>query len=325
MYFGDTANGARPVKVDVQYAGDTNWTPDLFTPAAMTRFARAAEESGYAALAFTDHPAPSVSWAKGGGEGSIDLFTALSFCAAVTSTIRLLTLVLVLPYRNPFLAAHQTASLDAVSGGRLIVGTGTGYLRSEFHALGADFDNRREAFDEAVEVMRAAWAGGPVAFRGRRFEARAVDPRPLPVQRPGPPLWIHGNSTWGRARAARYGDGWMCFMADAKLSATTRTAPVEDIRALVDAIDDLRCRAADAGRDPKAIEVAVSGQWPLLDVRRGWDSTRMRDQLAELAEVGVDRVMAVVCGDDPGAAEDTVRRLGEEVVVPSAQNDATVN
>ena len=81
------------MKVDVQYAGDTNWTPDLFTPAAMTRFARAAEESGYAVLAFTDHPAPSAPWAKRGGEGNIDPFTALGFCAAVTSTVRLFTFV----------------------------------------------------------------------------------------------------------------------------------------------------------------------------------------------------------------------------------------
>lgn len=306
------------MKIDVQHAiADPHWTPALLSRTAMTRFASAAEECGYAALGFTDHPAPSAAWANAGGEGSIDLFSALGFCAAITSNIRLLTFVLVLPYRNPLLAAHQTASLDVLSDGRLTVGVGTGYLRGEFRALAADFNDRRNMFDAAVETLKAYWSGEQVSLESPPGRPLEVAPRPLPVQRPGPPMWIHGNSAWGRDRAARYGDGWFGIIGDAQLARTMRTSPIADIGALGDHIDDLRARIRARGRDPHSVEVAVAGLWPMLDVRRGWDHTRMRDQLETLSALGVDRILVTICGDDVGAAEDTVRRFGEEMIAKS--------
>ncbi|MCP9948248.1 TIGR03619 family F420-dependent LLM class oxidoreductase [Actinomadura madurae] len=200
------------VKFDVQHAvADPRWTPAILSPAAMTRFARAAEESGYGALGFTDHPAPSGTWVRSGGEGSVDPFSALGFCAAVTSKIRLLTWVLVLPYRNPMLTAHQTASLDALSGGRLIVGVGAGYLRGEFRALGIDFTTRREVFDEAIEVVRAAWSDGDVTYQGKGFEAKENRVQPSPAQRPGPRCGstATAGSAWNAQPGTRTG-GWAC-------------------------------------------------------------------------------------------------------------------
>ncbi|WP_236791914.1 LLM class F420-dependent oxidoreductase [Amycolatopsis sp. GM8] len=301
------------MKFDVQHAvADPKWTPAIISPAAMTRFARAAEESGYGALGFTDHPAPSGKWVRSGGEGSVDPFSALGFCAAVTSAIRLLTWVLVLPYRNPMLTAHQTASLDALSGGRLTVGVGTGYLRGEFRALGIDFSTRREAFDEAIEVMRAAWSDGDVTYQGQRFEAKENRVQPSPVQRPGPPLLIHGNSPFGLERAARYGSGWMAVLATGRLAETMRTAPIDGFDELARRIEKLRELTEKEGRPADAVEVSVSGRWGMLDARRGWDTARIQDDVAALEARGVDRVVMVICGDDPGAAEDTVRRFGEE-------------
>ena len=114
---------------------------------------------GFDAIAFTDHPAPSARWVDAGGEGVADLFTSLGFCAAVTSTVRLLTYVLLPTYRNPFVTAHQVATLDHLSGGRVTVGMGTGYLKSEFHALGVDPDNRRARFEEAIDGRQAGVGG----------------------------------------------------------------------------------------------------------------------------------------------------------------------
>jgi probable F420-dependent oxidoreductase len=308
------------VRFDLQHAtADPAWTPAILSPAAMTRFARAAEDSGYSSLGFTDHPAPSGKWVNSGGEGCADPFSALGFCAAVTSSIRLFTWVLVLPYRNPFLTAHQTASLDTLSGGRLTVGVGTGYLRGEFQALGVDFDNRRAAFDEAVEVLRAAWSGEEVTHQGNGFQARSTHPQPLPVQRPGPPLWVHGNSRWGRERAARYGDGWVGILATGVLAQTMRTPPIADLDELSRYIDELRTLTVEEGRPAEAVETVVSGNWPMMDVRKGWETARLQDDVAELAGLGVDRLVIVVCGDDPGAAEETVRRLGEELVIPASK------
>jgi probable F420-dependent oxidoreductase len=299
------------VRFDVQHSSaDPAWTPAILTPDAVTRFARAAERAGFASVGVTDHPAPSSAWVRSGGEGSIDPFSALGFCAAVTSTIRLLTWVLVLGYRPALLTAHQTASLDALSGGRLVLGVGTGYLRGEFRALGADFDRRRELFDETVDVLRAAWTGAETA--------RRTLPQPLPVQPGGPPLWIHGNGPWGRERAARYGRGWIGLLTPPGLARTIRTVPMPDLDALGTAVDDLRERTVAAGREPSEVEAVISGNWPLLDVRRGWDAARLRDEAVALAERGFDRVVVVVCGDDPGAAEDTLLRLGDELVAPAA-------
>ena len=93
-----------------------------------------------------------------------------------------------------------------------------------------------------------------------------------------------------------------------------RTAPVPDLSHLTKLIDDLRERTAAAGRAPGDVEVVVAGRWPMLDVRRGWEANRLREDVQELAGVGVDRVVLLIRGDDPGASEDTVRRLGDDLI-----------
>jgi alkanesulfonate monooxygenase SsuD/methylene tetrahydromethanopterin reductase-like flavin-dependent oxidoreductase (luciferase family) len=281
------------MRFDVQHpVADPAWSPSILRPDALRRFARAVEECGYGGIGFTDHPAPSEKWVRGGGEGSIDPFSALGFCAAVTSSVRLVTWVLVLPYRNPFLTAHQAASLDVLSDGRLTLGLGTGYLRAEFLALGADLDRRLATF---------------------------VHPQQVPVQRPAPPLWVHGNSRWGRERAARYGDGWVGVLTGDPLAGVIRTAPMAGLDALRRNVDELRTLTSDAGRDPSAVEAVLAGNWPMLDVRKGWDADRLLADVDALREIGVDRVFLTICGDDAGAAEDTVRRFAEEIVAVSQE------
>ena len=163
-------------------------------------FARLAEKHGYAGIAFTDHPAPTVRWTAAGGEGSADPLVSLAYCAAVTSSIELMTFVLALPYHNPFRLAHQAATLDALSGGRLTLGLGTGYLRGEMRAMGADPAARLESFDAVLETMLTAWSADSVSGS-------------FPAPRAGPPP---------RAPLPRAGRPARCMFSPARFSSRTR-------------------------------------------------------------------------------------------------------
>jgi probable F420-dependent oxidoreductase len=303
----------------VQHAvGDPAWTPAIVAPGAVTAFAKAAEAGGFDAIGFTDHPAPSAAWIDAGGEGVADPFSALGFCAAVTSAIRLLTFVLIPSYRNPFFAAHQLATLDALSGGRLTVGLGTGYLFSEFRAVGADPASRRTEFDRAVEMMRTAWAGNEISAETPAFVARRTRVLPPVVQRPHPPLWIHGNSPFGVERAAQYAQGWLGMMTHDNdvLVRTTRTTPLRDLDELARRIDDVRKATVAAGRDPDAVDIVLAGAWPMLNVRTGRPADAYLEEVESLEALGVAWTVSLCCGDDPGAAQETIERFGEEVIGP---------
>jgi len=305
------------MRFGIQHAvGDPGWSPAVLEPAAMRRFARAAEDGGFDAIAFTDHPAPPAAWVDNGGEGVADMFGALGFCAAITDRIRLLTFVLVPSYRNPFLAAHQLATLDALSAGRLTIGLGTGYLFGEMRALGGDPGRRREDFDERVALLLQAWTGEEVSHEGAGFTAKRTRVHPPIVQQPHPPFWIHGNSPFGVERAARIGDGWMGMLTGANdlLVKTVRTVPLPDLDALARRIDDVRVATAAAGRDVAEVEIIATGAWPMLDVRTGGSTQQLIDQVAALEQLGVDWVVCTVVGDDVGAAVDTVAWFAAEVI-----------
>jgi alkanesulfonate monooxygenase SsuD/methylene tetrahydromethanopterin reductase-like flavin-dependent oxidoreductase (luciferase family) len=321
------------MRIVVQHAiGDPAWHPSVLAPPFVAEFARLAERHGYAGIAFTDHPAPTVRWTAAGGEGSADPLVSLAYCAAVTSSIELVTFVLALPYHNPFRLAHQAATLDALSGGRLTLGLGTGYLRGEMRAMGADPDARLASFDAVLETMLTAWSADSVSgsfpapgsgttsgrsasgWSASGWSAREVHVQPRPIQRPHPPLWFHGNSVFGRERAARYGDGWLAILTTPQLAATIRTAHLPDLQAARRAIEDLRRRAGQAGRDPGQIAIGLAGLWPMLDIRRGWDVDAVVDAVRAAASIGVGTVFTTICGDDPIAASDTLIAFGEQVV-----------
>ena len=169
--------------------------PELVTKDAISRFARTAEEAGFDGIGFTDHPAPSDKWLKAGGPDALDPFAALSFVAAITERLHLIPNIVVLPYRNPFVVAKTVATIDALSGGRFVLAAATGYLRGEYRALGVDFDERNDLFDEAVEVLRGVWSEDAFAYEGRHFTATGQSANPKPARIP---LWIGGNSMLSR-------------------------------------------------------------------------------------------------------------------------------
>jgi len=193
-------------------------TPGEFqTAAAVAEVAQAMEAAGIDACYLTDHPAPDAAWLRQGmGHDALDPFTAFGFIAASTKTLQMHTNILVMAYRNPFLTAKMAATLHTLSGGRLILGAGAGYQKTEFEALGVDFHKRGKLFDEAIDVIRMAWAGGAVVYEGMNFNAVGNEPRPsLPTP---PPIWIGGGSGKAVERAALKGDGWSPFFAAPTMS-----------------------------------------------------------------------------------------------------------
>jgi probable F420-dependent oxidoreductase len=214
---------------------------------AVMELAVAAEAAGFAACHVTDHPAPDDKWLDMGGHHALDPFVALSFAAAATTDIRLLTNVFIAAYRNPLLSAKSIQSLDVLSGGRFILGTAAGYLKPEFAALGVDFEERNDLLDEALEVMQKVWSGQDTAFAGRHFHARGVRHAPTPASKPRPPIWIGGNSTRSIRRAVSSFEGWAPFgtAGYGKASRTADISGVDDLVARIRLATDL---AAELGR-----------------------------------------------------------------------------
>lgn len=217
---------------------------EFVTGEAIAAMARAAEAAGFDAVAVTDHPAPPARWVAAGGHHSLDPFVALAFAAAATTRLHLLTQVVVLGYRHPLLLAKAAATLDALTGGRLVLGVAAGYLAPEFSALGADFGNRNDAADAAIAILRSAWRGEPFDVAG----AKGVAQLPRPAQPAGPPIWVGGNARRAIRRAVELGDGWMPFPAPAALAGFTRTAAMESLDDLRAALDYAKEHAAKVGR-----------------------------------------------------------------------------
>lgn len=169
--------------------------------------------------------------------------TLLSFYAARTRRLRLGTAVYLLALRHPTVVAKITATLDALSGGRLIFGVGVGGENpKEFEACGIPHGERGARVNEGVEVLRALWTRAPASFSGRfvKFDGVSIDPKP--VQPDGPPIWVGGRSDAALLRAARLGDGWVAYVVTA-----------DRYRQSVEKIHDA---AVAAGRDPGGIETA---------------------------------------------------------------------
>ncbi len=262
---------------------------EFVSAAAITELARAAEAGGFDAVYVTEHPFPDARWLETGGHHALDPFVALSFAAAATERVRLQTNLVVLAYRNPFLAAKAIASLDVLSGGRTIIGIGAGYLEGEFRALGVDPARRNELTDEAIRAMTAAWSGEEIRYDGDGFTAAGNVMLPRPVQSPRPPLWIGGNSRRAMRRVVELADGWAPMPTAGAAVATGRlkTANIETVGALAERIGELRQLFADAGRDA---DPTIAFTPPsLLMTRQGESvsSAQLVDEAGQLAAAGV--------------------------------------
>jgi probable F420-dependent oxidoreductase len=189
------------------------WERDVNGDAILAA-ARAAEAAGFDWISCSDHPMVPVSRAEAMGPTWYDAGSTLAFVAGVTSRIRLLSHVLVLPYRHPLLVAKQYGTLDHLSGGRVILGVGSGHLKPEFRTLGADFERRGRVSNEYMQAIAAAWEQDVARFDGDTISFRDVMVSPRVSQRPRPPFWVGGNSPAALRRAARLGEGWVPWQLD---------------------------------------------------------------------------------------------------------------
>ncbi len=221
-----------------------------------------AEQAGFAYLGMSDHIVFARSvlsrypYAESGkhpvvGTGyCLDQITALTYAAAVTSRIRLLTSVMVVPHRPAILTAKMLATLDVLSRGRVTVGAGVGWLAEEMTALGSPpYEKRGAASNEYIRAFRKLWTEDAPRMQGEFVEIDDVVFEPKPVQG-AIPIWVGGEGKAARRRAARLGDGWYPTIRNP-------SEPLGSSALFKAALDDVRAEAVAAGRDPASIDIAM--------------------------------------------------------------------
>jgi probable F420-dependent oxidoreductase len=246
-------------------------------PEVAGRVAQAAEAAGFESVWTGEHvvlPDPQAPPSPVPPETPmLDPGVALAFVAARTRTIRLATGIIILPQRNPLVLAKELASVDVVSGGRLIAGLAAGYLKAEFDALGVSFARKGERADEAIEVLRTLWTQPKPSFRGAFWSFSGIQAHPLPVQKPHPPIVVGGHSPGAFRRALRQGNGWYGF-----------------------ALDLERARACIAGLEKARAEVARPAALGPLEIGLTPSVPLDRDTARRYEDLGVERLVPLARG-----------------------------
>jgi probable F420-dependent oxidoreductase len=255
-------------------------------PQRMTNLARLAEDLGYDSLWVADHVAmadPSTRMSV--VQSMLDPLLSLTWLAASTSSIQLATGVVILPQRQPAVLAKQLATLDVLSGGRLMFGIGVGWQEAEMHACGAEMSERGARADEYLAAMRALWSTDKAEYHGRFVDFAGVTAYPRPVQKPGPRLIMGGYSPATFRRTVRLAHGWYGY-----------NQTVEQVRETVAALDETATRVrrpAELGR----IEITVSPR----------EQPPSPELIRAFADAGVDRVVISASGASEGEVEQFVR------------------
>lgn len=281
--------------------------PEFVSAEAIAEIAGVAEACGFRAVHVTDHPAPDAKWLDHGGHHALDPFVALSFAAAATTDIKLLTNVYIAAYRNPFLGAKSIQSLAILSGERLILGTAAGYLKPEFKSLGVDFDNRGALLDEALDVLGKVLTGEDIAYEGTSFAARGV--RLYPVPATPPPIWVGGNSKPAVRRAITRAQGWAPFNTFG-YAAASRTAEISTLDDLESAIAWATKYAAEIGRT-EPLDICFSAG-NLLDESRSTDERHAT--IARLEAMGVTWLTIAPEGGTRAEVIDHAHAFAEEFI-----------
>ncbi len=240
-------------------------------PADMARIARAAEDAGYESLWTGEHivlPDPQAPPSPAPPETPmVDTAASLSYLAAITDTIKLGSGIIILPQRQPAVLAKSLASVDYLSGGRLIFGLGVGYLEPEMTACSTPMERRGDRSDEYLAAMRCLWSGDAVSFDGEFIRFDGVTANPKPVQNSIHTV-VGGHSMRAARRSVGLANGWYGFMRDPE----TTALDIERLRRAGDEVD----RPADLG----PLEISITPQ------------RRLRDgDLEAYAELGVDRLI----------------------------------
>ena len=238
--------------------------PRLPDAPGIRRFVQRAEELGFESVLAGDHlllPTGGTnqypytadgSFSRPTDEPFLETMTLLGYMAACTDTIKLGSTVIILPYRNPLVQAKMFASLDVLTGGRMICGVGVGWLEQEFDTLGVPYAERGPMSDEFLEIFRVLWTQANPEFHGKYYDIADIQFYPKPVQQPYIPIWVGGHSRPALRRVARYGDCWH----------TTRQTP--DF--VAQNLPYLRAQTERAGRDPAAISISLKRSLHFTDL-----------------------------------------------------------
>jgi len=173
------------------------------------RIAQACDRNDFFYVAVSDHVCVPREAARTMSTTWYDTIATLGYLAAATRSVRLLSYVWVAPYRHPLATAKAFATVDALSGGRVILGVGAGHLQGEFAALGVDFTERGKRLDEAIEAVATAFRDEYPVHEGRFWSFRELGVGPRPRQKPRPPIWVGGSTPGALRRAAERADGWL--------------------------------------------------------------------------------------------------------------------
>ncbi|KUJ70160.1 LLM class F420-dependent oxidoreductase [Streptomyces albus subsp. albus] len=276
-------------------------------PADLLAVARAADRHGFAYVACCDHVAVPRRLAAAMGTVWYDPVATLAYLAAATERVLLLSHVAVAGLRHPLVTAKQYATLDHLSGGRLVLGVGAGHVPEEFAALGVDFADRGPLLDETVDALKAALGEEEFpSFQGRRFAFADLGQAPRPARRPRPPLWVGGSSAAAVRRAAERGDGWL---------------PQGDPRdRLPGQIARLRALRAAAGIAEPAVIGAIAE--PLYVGEPGWavgrrtltgPGERLAESLRAYRAMGVDQVQLRFRSRDRNELTDQIAAFAAQV------------
>jgi probable F420-dependent oxidoreductase len=283
--------------------------PGEFTTLDAVRDVGAAlERAGFSAGLVTDHPAPTGRWLDSGGHYAQGPFVMLAMLAACTTTLRLQTGILVLPYRNPFGVARDVATLDHFSNGRVSLSVGAGYLKGEYRAMGVDFDSRNELMDEYIRALRVSLTGEEFTFEGTGYVAYGNRIIPGPIQKQVP-IYCGGNAKRAIRRVVDLCDGWNPFFTGISgvNTTTTRTVAMSDDADLAVGLTYMREYCEQVGRADFP-EIVLGGLTPPgVDV----SSQELLDLAGRISEMGVSispngRTRAEWCDD--------AERIGAEVI-----------
>jgi probable F420-dependent oxidoreductase len=277
-------------------------------PAAIKAAALATERLGFSTLWAPEHVVMLAEFASqypySAGEFPMpietpigDPFTTLTYAAALTSKIRLATGICLVPEHNPLALAKTVATLDRLSGGRFILGTGIGWLEEEFDAIGVPWERRAHRTREYIEAMRLLWSGDKASYSGEFVNFHGAVSYPKPANNHRVPVWFGGESGPALRRVAEYGDGWIGF----NLTPDEAAPKIKRIEELLKA----------CGRKRSDLEIAVS---PYMKPMTADDLKRYRD-------LGVDEVPLVVFDIPPTEREMVARieQVAREFVEPAAK------
>lgn len=299
------------------HAGATARGPNII------RFAQCAEALGFESLWCGDHiilPTAGTTQYPYTSDGSfprpadvdyLETLTVLSYVAAVTTRVRLGTTVVILPYRHPIVQAKMFASLDVLSGGRVICGVGVGWLQKEFDTLGASYAERGAVSDEMLQIFRLLWSTEQSEFHGKFYQFDGIACFPKPLQNPLP-IWVGGHSKRAIRRAVTYGQAWH----------PTRQTP--DFVAAH--LPYLRQEAMQAGRDPHSIIISLKRSLHMTDVVRS-ETVALRsgnavigttqevlDDARRCQDLGIQQLTYDFRTDDLEAQIAMMERLAERVL-----------